>query len=73
MYYLQDLCDLQDLYGLPERNLSDLYDLYILARMGSVRSAGSIFMICMISVECEYPNIFFHHVQPGWRLHEVDI
>jgi len=42
MCNLQDLYDmytcvyLQDLYDLPEWNLCDLYDLFILTGMGSV-------------------------------------
>ena len=42
MYDLQDLDDLQDLYDLPEWNLCDLHDLYILTGMRSVRFAGSV-------------------------------
>ena len=37
-----DLYDLQDMYDLPEQNLCDLNDLYILTGMRSVRLPGSV-------------------------------
>ena len=42
LYDLQDLYELQDLYDLPEWNLCDLHDMYILTGMRSVRFAGSV-------------------------------
>ena len=45
LYDLQDMYDLQDLqylYDLPEWNMCDLNDLYILTGMRSERFAGSV-------------------------------
>ena len=56
MYDLQDLYVLQDLYDLPEWNLGDLNDSYILTRMRSVRFAGSVWSGG--SVEAGYLHLF---------------
>ena len=55
MYDQQDMYDRQDRYDLPEWDLCDLHDLYILTGVRSVRFAGSVRSadFCMIWRICK--------------------